>query len=363
MPLGLNAPTTTQPHTAPVKRPLRAAGLGLAAIGVVAAILIWRFRNSHFDWTIFFATLTRVDWTWLAGSIALMLLSYFGRALRWEVMLRPIHRRPSLWGLTSATVIGFTAVVILGRAGELVRPYLISLKERVPFSSQMAAWLLERMLDAIAVLLIFGFALTQPVPNAAHLGAAMHWVLRAGGYAVALICLACLLFLWLFRSFSEAAQSRILSAVTFLPEPYYKRIETTMAAFAQGMQSTRDRGFLALLLSYTVLEWAVIAAAYYTLFRAFGATAAFTLVDVLVFIGFVSFGSIVQIPGIGGGIQVVTVIVLTELFGLSLESATGMAILIWALAFLVVVPFGAVLVLHEGINWRKFRRLPEELPV
>ena len=38
-------------------------------------------------------------------------------------------------------------MVILGRAGELVRPYLISLKEQVPFSSQMAAWLLERILD------------------------------------------------------------------------------------------------------------------------------------------------------------------------------------------------------------------------
>ena len=39
-----------------------------------------------------------------------------------------------------------------------------------------------------------------------------------------------------------------------------------------------------------------------------------------------------------------------------------MAILIWALGFLVILPFGIAFALHEGINWRKFRRLPEELP-
>ncbi len=362
MPIGLNALTTSEPPTVPARRWLRAAGLALAVLTVAGVVLIWRYRGGTFDWSRFWSTVTAVDPVWLGASIALMLLTYFGRALRWQAMLRPIRPSPDLWGLTSATVIGFTAVVVLGRASELVRPYLISVKERVPFSSQVAAWVLERILDALAVLLIFGYALTQPPPHGAHLGAAMQWVLRAGGYAAAMIGAACLLFLWVFRNFSEAAQSRILAALTFLPEATYKRIQLTMAAFVQGVQSTRHHSVLAQLLFYTVLEWLVIVAAYYTLFRAFGATSGFAVVDVLVFIGFVSFGSIVQLPGIGGGIQVVTVIVLTELFGLSFESATGMAILIWALGFLVIVPFGVAFALREGINWRKFRRLPEELP-
>jgi hypothetical protein len=56
------------------------------------------------------------------------------------------------------------------------------------------------------------------------------------------------------------------------------------------------------------------------------------------------------------------VIVLTELFGLSFESATGMAILIWVLSFVIIVPFGLLFAFHEGINWRKFKHLPEEVP-
>ena len=53
----------------------------------------------------------------------------------------------SLWRVFSATAIGFTAVVLFGRAGEPVRPYLIAKKEGVTFSSQVAAWVVERILD------------------------------------------------------------------------------------------------------------------------------------------------------------------------------------------------------------------------
>ncbi len=334
----------------------------LGCLVLILALTVWRWRDSHFDWARFFATLTSVNWYWLALSIFLILLSYIGRALRWEVMLRPLRPHPSLWNLCSATVIGFTAIVILGRPGELVRPYLISIKERVPFSSQMAAWLVERILDTLMVLLIFGFALTRTPAQGLAPGSPLQWVLRAGGYIIAFICVVCVLFLILFRNFSEASEKRILSAVTFLPERHYKRIESTLTAFTTGMQATRNRGFLVLLLGYTVLEWLVIVAGYFFMFRAFSATAGFPLVDVLVFVGFVALGSIIQIPGIGGGVQVAAIVVLTELFGLSIESATGMALLIWVLSFVSIVPFGLLFAFHEGLNWRKFKDLAQEVP-
>ena len=56
--------------------------------------------------------------------------------------------------------------------------------------------------------------------------------------------------------------------------------------------------------------------------------------------GFVSFGSVVQIPGIGGGMQVVAVLVLTELFGVRLELATSFADPDWILTFVAIVPVG-----------------------
>ena len=36
--------------------------------------------------------------------------------------------------------IGFSALALLGRAGEMVRPYIIAKKERLTFTSQVAVW-------------------------------------------------------------------------------------------------------------------------------------------------------------------------------------------------------------------------------
>ncbi len=330
---------------------------------ILIAFLLYRLRATPFQWRLFLTTFYRVNWIWLAISISLMLLTYLGRALRWEVMLRPLGRKLSLRTLLYDTVIGFTAVVLLGRPGEVVRPYLISVSAAVPFSSQMAAWLLERILDLLVVVLLFGFGLTHIPAHTQTLGPGLRWILGAGGYLVFFIGAACVVFLILFRNFSAPIRRRLLSGLTFLPAKHYERADQMLAAFSQGMESTRDPLFLALLLAYTAIEWIIIVGSYYTLFRSFPATSKFEITDVVIFFGFVAFGSIVQIPGIGGGIQVASIVVLTEIYGLPLEAASGLAIFIWIITFVVIVPFGLLCAFHEGINWSKLRHLPQDVPL
>jgi uncharacterized membrane protein YbhN (UPF0104 family) len=338
--------------------------LFIAAASIIPiALLVYRLRGAPFQWQLFLTTFYRVNWIWLAISVILMLLTYVGRALRWEVMLRPLGRKLSLRALIYDTAIGFTAVVLLGRPGELVRPYLISVSAGVPFPSQMAAWLLERMLDLLVVLLLFGFGLTRIPAHGLPLGAGLRWVLGAGGYLVTFIGAACVLFLVLFRNFSGPVRRRLLGALTFLPPKHYERADHMLAAFSQGMESTRDPIFLMLLLGYTAIEWGVIIGSYYTLFLSFPATSRFEITDVVIFLGFVAFGSVVQIPGIGGGIQIVSIVVLTQIYGLSLEAATGLAIFIWIITFVVVVPFGFLCAFHQGINWSKLKHLPQDVPL
>ena len=57
---------------------------------------------------------------------------------------------------------------------------------------------------------------------------------------------------------------------------------------------------------------------------------------------------------------VIGIVVLTQIFGLPLEAATGIALLIWILTFVAVVPFGLLLAFHEGLNFRKLKHLREE---
>ncbi len=334
-------------------------GLVLAAFG--AWLVNQRFEQSGFHWKLFAASFLQLRWNWALASIALALLTYYGRALRWAVMLRPLRPDASLGGLVRATAIGFTAVVLLGRPGEFVRPYLIATRERVPLSSQLAAWFLERMLDLLAVLLIFGLALTQLPGAHASLGRGLQWVLEVGGYLLGAMGALCLVILIMLGRFPEATRRRLLAALAGLPARYQERIERTVTAFLGGTVSTQSRRSVFWLLFYTLVEWALVVLSLWCLFRGFPATAAFGLRDVMIFMGFIAFGGVLQIPGVGGGVQMVAMIVLTEMYRLPLELATSMAIVIWFITFVAIVPIGLLLACHEGVNWRRLRHLNTEI--
>ena len=65
--------------------------------------------------------------------------------------------------LVSPTVIGFTGLALLGRAGEFIRPYLIARRTDLSFSSQLAVWAVERIFDvgAFTVLMVLAIFLAQ----------------------------------------------------------------------------------------------------------------------------------------------------------------------------------------------------------
>jgi uncharacterized membrane protein YbhN (UPF0104 family) len=109
--------------------------------------------------------------------------------------------------------------------------------------------------------------------------------------------------------------------------------------------------------AYTILEWMVIGGSFYCVFRAFPATAELRITDVIIAMGFVFLGSILQIPGVGGGMQIATVLVLTEFFGVGIEAASGVALVLWMITFVVIVPLGLIMAFHEGIKWRNLRNL------
>jgi glycosyltransferase 2 family protein len=176
---------------------------------------------------------------------------------------------------------------------------------------------------------------------------------------VASLCV--LVLLLSFRHLAEPLQRRLVVFLRFLPETRFLRMEKLIKAAVQGVESTRSDGALLAVFFYSVLEWVLIAACYWCVARSFSGFFTMELADVLTFMGFVSFGAAVQIPGIGGGIQVVAAVVLTEIFGVRLETATAFALLIWIITFVAVVPPGLVLALKEGLDWHSLRRIGREV--
>jgi uncharacterized membrane protein YbhN (UPF0104 family) len=97
------------------------------AVFIVAVLVAasWQ-RLKSFDWNAFGAVYRSIRWGWMSISASLVLGTYLARVIRWQLMIRPIAPQASALRIFKATAIGFTSVILLGRPGELVRPWLIA---------------------------------------------------------------------------------------------------------------------------------------------------------------------------------------------------------------------------------------------
>ena len=208
-----------------------------------------------FDWNLAATSLARLRWGWLLLSLVPIFGTYYGRALRWAVFLKPLKPHPSMRNLLSATVVGFTAITLFGRPGEFVRPYLIAVKEQVPVTSQFAAWVLERIFDLLMALLVFAFALTRVESSGLHVGAQLAWVLAAGRPDRRRACVILLAILLSLRHFAEPVRRRLVAALRFLPETQFHRAREADRHLRPGRGVHAQRRRPVLVFVYSVLEW------------------------------------------------------------------------------------------------------------
>jgi glycosyltransferase 2 family protein len=98
-------------------------------------------------------------WGGFAAVCVLTILGFWVRAIRWRYF---IQQAPSIktGSLFSATMIGFMANNVLPfRLGEFVRPWALSRSEKLPKSMLLATIVVERAIDMLTLLAIFGIAL------------------------------------------------------------------------------------------------------------------------------------------------------------------------------------------------------------
>jgi len=115
----------------------------LATAIVLAVLCLLIYLQVHawkkFDWATFWSNTSDVNWKFVLLSVALTYLAYVLRAVRWKIFLKPMCSTTTS-RLLGPQFIGFTGLALLGRPGEMIRPYLIARKENLTFSSQVAVW-------------------------------------------------------------------------------------------------------------------------------------------------------------------------------------------------------------------------------
>ena len=319
--------------------------LFLLILTVVVTVALYRFLGWDFDWSLFVSSLWNVQPVWLMASIVATLLTYVARAFRWQVLLNPL-KSIRMGPLISSNVLGFSAIYLVGRAGELVRPIWLTRREHVPLTASVATIIVERFLDTIMIIALFGGALLLvKLPSAAeHTVTLMKntaWIMVAGS-------IGAMLSLFIFRSNAE----RIIRYVPIA------RIASLLRSFAEGL-SFLDRGSsFGLAIAHSILVWGVIVLQFW--FMLLGMNFHFSIsAATLVMVG-AAIGSIAQVPGIGGGFRAGYVFCMTTFFIVPPEQALATSLLAWVSSYVPTVLAGFLYMVSHGLSLKDLRAVPVE---
>ena len=329
-----------------------------AVIAAILAILVYlQFRTwRNFDWAQLFHY--GLNWRHILHGVVYIYLSYFLRALRWKIFLRPVRKHASILGLVPPTLIGFTGLALLGRPGELIRPYLIARRENLPFVSQIGVWAVERIFDVggFTVLMVAAIFLPSKL-HAFTLNAppdVRHWIHFTGYALIALVLglfIAALLTSYRGKQIAQWVESRF----SHLAGNLGHRIATKIREFTVGLNTIHGPFAFLQLSAVSVLMWWFIALAYKEVTHAYGAPmSGMSATKVLLLMGASMIGSMVQLPGVGGGSQLATISAMDHVFHIVPKELTvSCGIMLWLVTFVAVVPVGLFLSHHERVSLRK----------
>jgi glycosyltransferase 2 family protein len=274
---------------------------GRAALGGLITVLLlwWVLGGVSFEdvWTE-----VKEANLWLLGfGVVLATATFFLRALRWRVLLRPIHPGTTLYSRFAAVNIGFMANNLLpARVGEFARAYALARLESISVSGSFGSLVVERFLDGLTLLLFVLLVMASPgFPADASVGDLAPGVLLGGVSLVLGSLLVVMLGLVIFPGTVVGLAERV---AVKLPGSIGRPLVDALRAFLGSLSLFRDAGLFAQAVLWSLLIWAWQAAAFWAALQAFGIRVGF---DAALFVnGIIAFAvAVPAAPGFFGTFQ------------------------------------------------------------
>lgn len=234
-------------------------------------------------------------WLLLLGAVFIN-LTMLVRAWRWVTFLQPITRA-NLWDALAATVIGFGCIFVVGRAGDIVRPLLLSMRTRIKASATIATILIERIYDMSAVAILFAVNLLilempggkqDDLQKMRSIGVLMLVGLIFGFGILVLLRLRAQ---WLIGVIEKLFQ--------WLPKRLLEFVVGLLSHLADGLSVLMNARELLKTVTQTTVVWGLIAFAYWFVIRAFGIQ--LSLSQSIFVLGAGLVGSLIPTPGGSAG--------------------------------------------------------------
>lgn len=278
------------------------------------------------------------------------------RGGRWQAILEPVAPKIPFGPLWRATAVGMMVNnVVPARAGEIARAYALTKEAPVSFATSLASLAVDRLFDAIVLLLLAALALLDPALSASQTLAGQSlgsFAIGAATFVAFLVlCLYALVFFptRLLRLFELFAR-RVSPAIE-------ERGSRVLRTFMSGLSVLRSPGRFAAVLGWTLAHWLLNALGFWLAFKAVGISAPFSAA--LFLQAFIALGTAVPaLPGFFGVFEYMSVQGLA-VYGVGQEQAATWAIGYHLFSFIPITLIGAYYFARLGVKLRDLQSSPE----
>ena len=339
-------------------RKLLIAALGLCVLAYVVYRSSGFIHLANFSGQKLLRAVREANLYYLIVSIFAIYGCYALRALRWQVFQRNLGA--SRFGpIYQITLAGFSAVFLLGRAGEPVRPLLLARKERLPVADMFGIYVLERLFDtaSTAVMAAIGLLLFEAHAHEGATARTLETAARTTGSLLFAGVVAAVVMLAYLRLHGSALLDRRLQG-WLAARGWRGRVARIVLGFVRGVQTIRTWGELVLAVFYSTAHWFLVLLIYFWISVSFrGTLGAMSMSDAMLVLAFTLVGSAIQVPGVGGGSQAGSIIAYTAIFGVEREPAVAVSMVLWLITFAACSLAGVPLLIREGWSLGELRRM------
>ena len=296
------------------------------------------------------------DWRLLAAGVVTVSITYLLRAYRWRTLLAPLTEA-GLRPLFAATTVGFGAVFLFGRAGEVVRPVVLPLYDhRVKPTGSFVTIMVERLCDIVAVTVLFALNLLWFPAPAGHEAQLAN--VRLAGLILLIVAVAGVAGAGLFERRSKRAIHWLdvrFKRWRFIPDRLAHALTHLLEQLASALRILADPRELTITIAWTVVIWIVNIISNWLVIIAFGLP--FGLKETIFVMGWSLVGSLVPTPGgAAGAFHAATAAGLIFLNRPANEAA-AVSILLHLVAFAPAVVWGLYYFLRGDVSFKRLQRL------
>ncbi|MGA3009756.1 MAG: lysylphosphatidylglycerol synthase transmembrane domain-containing protein [Terracidiphilus sp.] len=329
---------------------------GFVIFLALVALVVWGRDRIHFDFGVFVSQLKLANWRKIGIGFACIYSGYVFRSARWAFLLRH-NQKVGLFSLLGTQVIGFTAIALIGRIADPVRPYLVSKKTGLPLSNQIAVYIVERLFDAGSMALIFSsvilvtswFGLAGALPHA-------EIVKRAGYWGLAFTVLGAL-FLVAIRLAGGVVATFFEDTFGLLSKKLGQAVGHRIRTFRAGLDTMRSFSDFGITSALSLVMWGLITLAYLETTQAFVESPelrSMSLAKCMLLLAFSGGASVFQLPVLGWFTQIgLVAAAMSSFYGAAPEASTACAATLLMVTFLGIVPVGLIWARFEHVSLSK----------